>query len=42
MVRDGKVVRYDDGLVTRFVEKVTVEAEGLRVVFKAGVEIVIL
>ena len=42
VVKDGKVVRYDDGLVTRFVEKVTVEAEGLRVVFKAGVEIVIL
>ena len=42
VVRDGKVVRYDDGLVTRFVEKVTDEAEGLRVVFKAGVEIVIL
>ena len=39
VIADGRVVRYDDGLVTRFEEKFVVGSEGLRVVFKAGVEI---
>ena len=41
VIKEGRVQSYNDGLVTRFVEKVTVGKTGVKVTFKAGVEIII-
>ena len=36
--RDGKMVRFDNDLIIRYIDKVIVEDGGYRVLFKAGIK----
>ena len=39
VIQDGKMIRFDNDLIIRYIDKVIVEDNGCRVVFKAGIEV---
>ena len=42
ILENGRMVRFDNGLVIRYLDKVIVEDDGYRVLFKAGLEVEVL
>ena len=42
MIRDGKMIRFENELIIRYIDKVIVEDDGCKVVFRAGIEVCVL
>lgn len=42
VLENGRLVRFDNGLVIRYLGKVLVEDDGYRILFKAGLEVEVI